>query len=219
MSRTENVIETPPGRQLNQAQLLPQQGREYRDALEANLRHATECFILQKVDVVNLAVGYKMPNRYKVVNQAGVPFLKVTEDSDEADRFCAGEERDLVLLMFDVHGQRVMSVYRPYQCCGDTLKVEYPLGIEMAVIERTSNMFCCCSRQKFSVYSVAEGAKSMYILGPPICNGCMADESYDVSVSTCHQKCTHVPRSPSLSDKTLNAYETRFPTVVTVIPV
>ncbi len=165
------IIEVPPcGTQFNI--------NTANGTLEENLMQSTECNIVQEVDVVNLAVGRKMPNHYKVLNRDGDAFLDVQEESDSCERACFRNNRELFLQMYDMRGQRVMSVHRPNKCCWGRpiLNVEYPAGSEMAYIEMSNACMCCvcCSQKFFNIDSVS--APPMHIVGP---GGCCPDEGSD----------------------------------------
>ncbi len=175
-----SIIEVPCGTQFIRA-LYRANG-----TFEENLMQSTECDVVQEMDVVKLTVGYKIPNYYKVLNQDGEAFLDVEEESDDFARRCYGPNRELFLKMYDMQGQRVMSVHRLNKCCcgRSILKVEYPAGREMASIELT-NGCRCCSPQIFNIDSVS--TPPMHIVGPEgFCPEWSPKHTYNVGFSyTC----------------------------------
>ncbi len=176
--KTISIIEVPCGTQFIRT-LYRANG-----TFEENLMQSTECYVVQEVDVVDLTVRYKMPNHYKVLNQDGEAILDVEEESGDYARRAYGPNRELFLQMYDMQGQRVMSVHRLNKCCScrSKLKVEYPAGCELASIELTNGCRCCNTPQNFNIDSVS--LPPMHIVGPEgFCPECCSDEIYNVEFS------------------------------------
>ena len=70
----------------------------------------------QEIDMVQMGIGCKAPNRYRIMMSNGQDVYKAKEISDCCARQCCGPKRSFGMAINDFHGNEVIHLERPKDC-------------------------------------------------------------------------------------------------------
>jgi len=100
-------------------------------------------FVRQQIEILEVVSGMHMPNKYDIFNIHGELLFRAMEDGNNvAGLMYGGSNRDFNIMIFDVWGRQVMSLYRPWNCCAqEALTVCSPPGNRIGTVDPQS----CCS--------------------------------------------------------------------------
>jgi len=107
-----------------------------------------QLLIKQKIEVLELLVGFETVNKYEVLNSFGQSVYKVEEDSDCRDRLFCGSGRGFDMTLCGNDGQEVIHLQRPlrcqdccFPCCLQEMEVSSPPGTVIGSISQQWSIF------------------------------------------------------------------------------
>lgn len=150
-------------------------GLEYLTAVD-------QLLVKQKVEVLEMLIGFESANKYKIMNSMGQKVYYAAEDSDCCTRNCCGPGRCFDMKILDNNGSEIMHLNRPLrcQCCWcccfrQEMEISSPPGTVIGTIHQDMS-FC---KPYFTVKNAA-GEATFKIVGPCIQCRCCADVVFKV---------------------------------------
>ncbi|CAI5778987.1 Hypothetical predicted protein [Podarcis lilfordi] len=108
------------------------------------LSQIDQMIIQQKIELVEIIIGFETSNRYEVKNAWGQRIYFAAEDTDCCTRLCCGMDRPFTIKIMDNVGQEVIELQRPlrcssccFPCCLQELEVHAPPGTPVGYIKQT----------------------------------------------------------------------------------
>ena len=107
-----------------------------------------QLLIKQKIEVLEVVVGFETVNKYEVLNSIGQSVYKAEEDSECCNRFCCGSGRGFDMMLTGNEGQEVIHLQRPlrcqdccFPCCLQEMEVSSPPGTVIGSISQQWSIF------------------------------------------------------------------------------
>lgn len=147
-------------------------------SFQTYLAGATSFVVKQKVELLEVLVGWETGNKYSVKDQAGNQIFFVGEESSCLSRICCGKIRPFNLIVKDNRGQTVLDFSRGLDCgiffCGccmrDEVKVRATGGQLLGSIAEECSIF-----PSFSIKN-ASGSVVLKISGPLCTFSCFGQD-------------------------------------------
>lgn len=140
------------------------------------LMSATSFHVKQKVELLEVLVGWETANKYTVKDNSGNKVFYVGEETDCCNRNICGKARPFTLIVKDPRGMDVMRFERPLDCgccfglfCPSVVTVSLPNGQKLGTVEEE----CDLLYPRYALKN-ATGQTVLKIKGPlcPMAFGC-----------------------------------------------
>ena len=116
-------------------------GLEYLAAVD-------QLLIKQKIEVLEVVMGFETVNKYEVLNSIGQSVYKAEEDTNCCNRVFCGSIRGFDMSLTDNEGQEVIHLQRPlrcqdccFPCCLQEMEVSSPQGNIIGTITQEWSIF------------------------------------------------------------------------------
>ncbi|XP_043601154.1 phospholipid scramblase 1-like [Bombus pyrosoma] len=136
-------------------------------------------YIRQRLELMEVVVGWETENKYLVTNVSGQPLFYIMEESNICARLCLGTLRSCELHVGDTNHREVLRMVRPCRCsgccCFCCMQMLEVYSGDMLLGSVTEN--CHIFRPSFSIRD-ASGKTVLRIKGP--CFRCCGNVTYKI---------------------------------------
>ncbi|XP_067310376.1 phospholipid scramblase 1 isoform X3 [Pseudorasbora parva] len=146
------------------------------------LTQVDQLLVHQKVELMEVLMGWETKNQYVVKNSLGQQVFFVAEESDFCTRMLCGSVRSFLLHIQNNMGQEVMTLSRPlncgsccFPCCLQELEVQSPPGSPIGYVMQSWHPFL----PKFTIQNERK-EPVLKIVGPFCDCKCCSDVIFEV---------------------------------------
>ncbi|MBN3326794.1 PLS1 scramblase, partial [Atractosteus spatula] len=146
------------------------------------LAQIDQLLIHQKLEVVEVLLGWESNNKYDIKNSLGQQVFYAAEENDCCNRNFCGPLRSFTIRILDNFGQEILTVTRPLKCgscccpcCLQELEVQAPPGTPIGYIVQNWHPFL----PKFTILNERK-EPVLKIVGPFCDCKCCSDVNFEV---------------------------------------
>ncbi|XP_066578610.1 phospholipid scramblase 2 [Amia ocellicauda] len=146
------------------------------------LAQIDQILIHQKVELLEVFIGFETNNQYEIKNSLGQKIYKAKEKNDCCTRNCCGSLRSFDMKIKDITDREVIRLVRPFRCatcwcpcCLQEMEVQAPPGTTIGYVQQDWHPFL----PKFSIQN-ANKETLLRLQGPCFACNCCGDVNFEL---------------------------------------